>query len=157
MKQLTWQQESVIRQSLRLWRSFQHWTGKTLLENSSDRAAEIARELFLAPFVLVSHGTEPDPIINYGNQKALDLWELSWEELTQMPSRYTAEPVAKEDRDRILTQTKIQGFVNNYRGVRISSKGQHFLIENGTIWNVLDEQKHICGQAAVFSTYIPLS
>ena len=157
MEKLFWQQEPVIRQSLRLWRSFQHWTGKTLLENSSDRAEEIARQLFLAPFVLVSHGTEADPIFNYGNQKALDLWKLTWEELTQMPSRYTAEPVAREERDRILTQTKIQGFVNNYRGVRISSKGQRFWIENGTLWNVLDEQNQICGQAAFFSTYTPLA
>jgi hypothetical protein len=90
--QFPWQQEAVIRHSQRLLYSFQHWTGRSLLD-ASGSLAEIAQQLFEAPFVLVSHGMELDPIFNYGNQRALELWELDWEQFTQMPSRKTAEQV----------------------------------------------------------------
>lgn len=65
--QFPWQQEAVIRQSQRLLHSFQHWTGGSLLDVSGS-LVEIAQQLFEAPFVLVSHGTEPDPVFNYMNQ-----------------------------------------------------------------------------------------
>jgi len=32
--------------------------------------------MFEAPFVLISHGTEDDPILNYGNRVALWLWQM---------------------------------------------------------------------------------
>ncbi len=54
--------------------SFRRWTGCELLERAGT-AEDQARALFAAPFVVVSHGTEDDPILNYGNQAALDLWE----------------------------------------------------------------------------------
>ena len=58
---------------------------------------ETAKALFEASFVLASHGTELDPIFNYGNRKALELWELSWEEFTRIPSRRSAEEVVQEE------------------------------------------------------------
>jgi hypothetical protein len=147
--QFPWQQEAVIRHSQRLLYSFQHWTGRSLLDTSGS-LAEIAQQLFEAPFVLVSHGMELDPIFNYGNQRALELWELDWEQFTQMPSRKTAEQVVQEERDRLLAETTTNGF-SNFSGVRISSTGRRFQIEDGIIWNVLDEQNQRCGQAAVYS------
>jgi len=149
-RQFPWQQEAIIRHSQRLLHSFQHWTGRSLLDVSGS-PAEIAQQVFEAPFVLVSHGTESDPIFNYGNRKALELWELSWEEFTRMPSRKTAELMVQEERDRLLAETVTNGFVSNFSGVRISSTGQRFKIEDGIIWNVLDEQNQRCGQAAVYS------
>ncbi|MCU0517594.1 MAG: MEKHLA domain-containing protein [Oscillatoria sp. Prado101] len=146
--QLPWQDSAVIIQSQRLLRSFQHWTGKVLLDVAGE-PVEIARALFEAPFVLASHGMEPDPIFYYGNRRALELWELDWEQFTRMPSRQTAEPVEQEERYRILAETASKGFVSNYRGVRISSTGKRFFVEDVIVWNVLDEQNQMCGQAAV--------
>ena len=40
-----------------------------------------------------------DRLFNYGNRRALELWELSWEEFTCMPSHKSAEPVTQEERD----------------------------------------------------------
>lgn len=148
--QFPWQQEALIRHSQRLLHSFQHWTGRSLL-NASGSPTEIAQQLFEAPFVLVSHGTEPDPVFNYGNRRALELWELDWEQFTRMPSRKTAEPMVQEERDRLLAETAIKGFVSNFSGVRISSTGKRFQIEDGIIWNILDEQNQRCSQAAVYS------
>ncbi|NMF61855.1 MEKHLA domain-containing protein [Brasilonema octagenarum] len=149
-KQLPWQQETVIRHSQRLIQSFHNWTGRCLLD-ASGSPEEIAKGLFEAPFVLVSHGVQSDPILNYGNRKALQLWELSWEEFTQMPSRKTAQEVVQEERVRLLAETASKGF-SSYSGVRISSTGKRFFLENGIVWNVLDKQQQYYGQAATFSS-----
>jgi hypothetical protein len=114
---------------------------------------EQSEALFVAPFVVVSHGTEPDPILNYGNQAALDLWEMTWERLICMPSRQTAEPVNQEERARMLRQVEAQGYYDRYRGVRISATGRRFLVEEAIVWTVMDEQGLRLGQAATFSRW----
>ncbi|WP_414583472.1 MEKHLA domain-containing protein [Scytonema sp. PCC 10023] len=147
--QLPWQQERVIRHSQRLMQSFYYWTGRSLLyANGSPQ--EIAQALFDAPFVLVSHGTQSDPIFNYGNRRALQLWELSWEKFTQMPSRQTAQEVVQEERNRLLSDTATKGF-SNFSGVRITSTGKRFEIQDGILWNVIGEENQMFGQAAVYS------
>ena len=152
MIEFPWQQEAIIRHSQRLVNSFQHWTGDYLLDVNGS-PLETAKALFEAPFVLASHGTELDPVFNYGNRKALELWELSWEDFTRMPSRKTVRNVELEDRKRLLAEAATKGFVNNYSGIRTSSSGQQFLIENVLLWNVLDEQNQYYGQAAFFSNW----
>ena len=145
-----WQQQAIISHSQRLLHSFQHWIGRSLLDINGS-PVEIAQALFEAPFVLISHGTEPNPIFNYGNRRGLELWEFSWEDFTQMPSRKSAEPVTQKERDRLLAEAATKGF-SYFSGIRITSTGQRFQIEDGILWNVLDEQRW-CGQAAVFSKW----
>ncbi|WP_246844357.1 MEKHLA domain-containing protein [Hydrocoleum sp. CS-953] len=106
-----------------------------------------------APFVVASHGMEENPILNYGNQQALDLWEMSWEQFTNTPSRQTAELSEREDRQLLLTQVETQGYISGYRGIRISSKGKRFWISNAIIWNLLDENQQQCGQAVNFQQW----
>jgi hypothetical protein len=118
-----WQQEELILQSQRILNSFKHWAGHSLIEISGS-PIQIAQALFEAPFPVFSHGSEPDPIFNYGNRKALELMELNWEQLTQMPSRYSAEPIEQEERLRLLNQVTTKGYVTNGRGVRISRTGK---------------------------------
>jgi MEKHLA domain len=132
-----------------LSRSFKHWTGRELLAGVSN-SAELAEKIFRAPFVLVSHGTESDPILNYGNAVALELWEMSWEELTRTPSRLTAETPDREERAKLLETAARRGFVDDYSGVRISKSGRRFKISRATVWNLLTEENKICGQAAMF-------
>ena len=143
-----WQQPEVIRWSQILAQSYQQLLGKELFPSNTPE--ELAKALFHASFVIVSHGTQTDPIFNYGNQTALQLWSLSWEEFTKTPSRHTAEPVNRETRAIMLEQAAKQGYIDNYRGVRISSTGKRFLIEQAVIWNLKDECDRFCGQAATF-------
>jgi len=147
-----WQQPDTIRHTERLLRSFRHWTSRSLLHLEGTPSA-IAEALFNASFVVVSHGTQSDPILNYGNYKALDLWEMDWEEFTQTPSRLTAEPVERQERDRLLSQAKTHGYISDYKGIRISSTGHRFWIQNVIIWDVLDEHSQRCGQAAMFDRW----
>lgn len=147
-----WQQPTVIQHSQRLIRSFQHWFDRPLLELDG-LPLETAEALFHAPFVVVSHGTQTDPILNYGNSQALTLWEMGWAQFTQTPSRLTAEPMEQEERDRLLAQARAQGYISDYKGIRISSTGQRFWIQDVVLWDVLDEQNQRCGQAARFDRW----
>jgi hypothetical protein len=94
-------------------RSYAHFTGRKLI-GDHDSDAELAQALDEAPFVLVSHGTEADPVLNYGNATALALWEMSWAEFTQTPSRLTAEAPNREERARLLAAVTAHGFINDY-------------------------------------------
>jgi hypothetical protein len=147
-----WQTPSAIAQTQLIARSLKHWTGRDLLSGDFS-PAEFAEKVFHAPFVLVSHGTEADPVLNYGNQSALALWEMSWTELTRTPSRLTAEAPNREERARLLNAVTSRGFIDDYSGVRISKNGRRFRIAQATVWNLLDEDKKYAGQAAMFSLW----
>ena len=143
--------DEAIRHATCLARSFHRWTGRELLGGLS--GAELAEKLFTAPFVVVSHGTEADPVLNYGNQAALALWEMTWEELTHTPSRLTAEAPNREERARLLAAVTRVGFINNYSGVRISKSGRRFRIAQAIVWNLLTEEGRPCGQGATFARW----
>ena len=150
-KSQPWLQAELLAHTQLLLYSFHYWTGQDLLpvtdyQSSSDRA----NALFNADFVIVSHGTQADPVLNYGNQKALDLWQMDWETFTKTPSRYTAEPMERSEREQLLAQAKLQGYISNYRGIRIASNGDRFYINRAIIWNVVDQSGNLWGQAATF-------
>ena len=132
--------------------SFRRFVGRELISRTGDIYEE-ARIVFDASFVVVSHGTQDDPILNYGNKTALSLWEMDISTLTSMPSRLTAEPLHRDERAQLMTRAARDGFVDDYRGVRISSSGKRFLIEQAIIWNLTDADGQRVGQAATFSNW----
>ena len=138
--------------TLCLVRSFKKWTGRELLAGNFS-AMELAGKIWEAPLVVVSHGTQMDPILNYGNRAALALWEMSWEEFTRTPSRLTAEAPRREERARLLEAVTRNGFVDDYSGIRISKSGRRFEIFRATVWNLVSETGEPCGQAATFSEW----
>ncbi|HEY3760197.1 MAG TPA: MEKHLA domain-containing protein [Verrucomicrobiae bacterium] len=148
MKNL-WQTDWGIAHTQTLARSFKHFTARDLLAGQFSET-NLAQKIFAASFVVVSHGTEADPILNYGNQTALALWEMSWEEFTRTPSRLTAETLKREERAQLLEAVTHRGFVDHYSGVRISQSGRRFEIANATIWNLVSPTGQPCGQAATF-------
>jgi hypothetical protein len=161
MNCLPWQQERVIKRTQLILSSFEHWLGHSLFQEKGlpdDKTSpiEIAQQLFEADFIVASHGTQSDPILNYGNQKALDIWELTWEEFITIPSRKTAEEVEQKERDRLLAETTEKGF-SYFSCIRITSTGKRFQINNGIVWKVIDDHKIYQGKAAVFSDYFFLS
>ena len=135
----------------RLLLSLRHWTGRNLVR--SELPLEQARELFYAPYVVLSHDDRADPVLSYANQAGLNLFALTWEELVNMPSRRTAETMHRSEREILLAAVSRQGFIDDYRGIRISKNGRRFLIDQATVWNLLDEKGARCGQAATFSQW----
>lgn len=143
---------ALIAHSKLLADSFAAVTGQTLLAGNQAPAA-LARQLYEAPFVLLSHGTQPDPVFNYANQTAQQLWEMDWQQFTQLPSRLSAEPVAMAERQAMLEEAKQKGYISNYNGVRISRTGKKFIIKKAILWNLYDKAGRYQGQAATFKTW----
>jgi hypothetical protein len=136
----------------RLLSSLRRWTGRNLVDPGLS-PEEQARSLFEAPFAVLSHDTAADPILNYANRAGLQLFELTWEELSAMPSRLTAEAPERSERTRLLAQVSAKGFIDDYSGIRVTKNGRRFVIERATVWNLSDESGAPYGQAATFSSW----
>jgi len=149
---LIWKTDFAVAHTACLSRSLKRWTGGELFPGVSN-PIELSQKVFEATFIIVSHGTEIDPVLNYGNRAALALWEMSWEELTRTPSRLTAEAPNREERARLLEIVTRRGFIDDYSGIRISKTGRRFRISRATVWNLLTEDGKPCGQAAKFDRW----
>jgi hypothetical protein len=147
-----WTWPEVITHTRLLLDAFEQALHRPLMPRSGDDGRD-AEARYRAPFVVVSHGTEEDPILNYGNAAALALWETDWATLTRLPSRLTAEPVAREERAAMLERARRDGFIDNYAGVRLTASGRRFRIENAVVWNLADSQGRPAGQAASFADW----
>lgn len=128
--------------------SYLHWTGKSFFDEgvTHENAVEA---LWTAPFAVLSHGIGVDPIFNYGNQRALNIFEMSWEEFIVLPSRLSAEIVNQQERVKLLDAVSRYGYINNYSGIRISKSGRRFMIRDATVWNLMTPEGEFYGQAAL--------
>jgi hypothetical protein len=138
-----------------LLKSYRSLTGRDLLPPATSIEAA-AEALFKAPFVVLSHEASHDPVFVYANRAALARFAMSLNEIIGLPSRYSAEPVARDERQRLLDRVTAQGYIDDYRGVRIAKNGKRFEVRNATVWNVIDECGTIVGQAAAFSEWIEM-
>lgn len=143
-----WMQE----QAGLILRCYRHWTGRDLID-ATRGAADAARALYLAPFVVLSHDAAADPRFTYANLAAQRLFEMTWAEIVGLPSRYSAEPLAREERERLLARVAREGYADDYSGGRISRTGRRFLVQRATVWNLFDGSGAFCGQAAAFSDW----
>jgi PAS domain-containing protein len=134
--------------------SFARLLGRRLIRDpaiqSREEAAQ-ARWLYQdAPFCVLAHGTQPDPIFTYANRAAQSRFGYGWDEITRLPSRLSAEAPDRAERQRLLDAVTSAGFIENYRGLRIARSGQRFWIENAIVWQLTDETGRLHGQAAMF-------
>jgi hypothetical protein len=102
-----------------------------------------------APFAVLAHNTDPDPLFIYGNKAAQRRFEYSWDEIIRLPSRLSAEAPNREERQQFLSRVQRLGFEAGYKGVRITQSGQRFMIEDATLWQLLDANGNLHGQAVV--------
>jgi hypothetical protein len=147
--------EFALRHTALILSSYRKWTGRDLIPPHQE-AEKQACALFWESLVVITSDNAADPLLTYGNQKALDLWQISWPALTQTRGRNTAEPLHRTERENFLKRVRDNGFVEDYSGVRISSTGKRFKIEQATVWNLVDETDLFIGQAAAFSKWTNL-
>jgi PAS domain-containing protein len=102
-----------------------------------------------APFAVLAHNTDPDPLFIYGNKAAQRRFEYSWDEITRLPSRLSAEALNREERQQFLARVQRFGYEAGYKGVRITKSGRRFMIEEATLWQLLDANGKLHGQAVV--------
>lgn len=131
----------------RLRASYRRLTGRELIAADTS-AKEAPAVLDAAPYAVVSHGSEAEPIFNYANRCALELFAMDWARFTRTLSRDSAAPAEQGARAQLLERVARDGYADGYRGVRIAADGRRFLIEDTTVWNVADEDGRPAGQAA---------
>jgi PAS domain-containing protein len=103
-----------------------------------------------APFGVLAHNADPDPLFVYANKTAQRAFEYDWAEFVTLRSRLSAEPENREDRQQLLDAVRRDNFFSGYRGRRIAKSGRRFWIEDVTMWNLFDADGLRTGQAAVF-------
>jgi hypothetical protein len=130
--------------------------GRPLLADTPGDDAGLWTALWHAPRAVVAHGTQADPVFCFGNRLALALFELDFAAFTALPSRFSAEPLAREERAALLDRVTRFGFIDDYAGVRVSSTGRRFRIRRATVWNLVDGDGVYRGQAATFSDWTPI-
>lgn len=132
--------------------SYRRLTGRPLVSAEGDLVAA----LWSTPIAIVAHGREADPIFYFGNRTALTLFEMDFGTFTQLPSRFSAEPLLRDERARLLERVTRHGIIDDYAGIRISATGKRFHIGNASVWNLTDEAGAAVGQAAAFAewTYV---
>ena len=152
MSSLAWRERSVIKHCQLVANSYRYWTGKEIVENISNEE-DLSFQMYHAPFVILSHGKEDDPVFNYGNLKSQELWEVSWENLVGMPSRYSAEPMEEARRWELIKLGRERGVSYIEKALRISTLGNRFYILNVLLFNLINEDEEFCGQAAIFKDW----
>lgn len=147
-----WQDTPIINHTRTLLYSYRHWTGKSLLPDIHDDVL-LSRALYFAPFIVVSHGRETDPIFNYANLAAQKLWKIDWNDFTAMPSRLSAEPIEEQRRNELLEEGKMRGITYLKEGIRVDKNGRKFFIRDVVLFNLLDADHTFLGQGAVYENW----
>jgi PAS domain-containing protein len=113
----------------------------------------VAQEVFAADRVVLAHDGMADPRLIYGNAAALRLWGRPWREMIGLPSRLTAEPAERAEREQALAAARRQEALAGYGGIRVDREGRRFRIEGARLWTLRDGQGQARGQAACFGRW----
>ncbi|MCU0429472.1 MAG: MEKHLA domain-containing protein [Cytophagaceae bacterium] len=138
----------LLEQTELICSSFFSLLGRDLISGNS--LAEKANAMYYAPFVVVAHNTEADPVFFYANLTAQQLWGLSWDEFLSTPSRLTVEAMEVSERQKLLDRARQFGYVDDYTGIRKRKDGSAFEIGTTILWNLKDKEGNYAGQAAMF-------
>ena len=130
---------------------FQQLLGRPLITASDPHIGAL---LYEAPFAVLAHDDQVEPVFCYANLKAQEIFEMDWSEFTQLPSKFSAEPIDQARRKELLDQVSAHGYIDNYSGVRISKTGKRFQIEKAIVWNLYNADHVKIGQAATFNQVI---
>lgn len=136
---------------LMMLENLKKWTGCDLITEYGFSLDTLGEQVFNADFYILSHDRSTDPILTYGNNRVLELWEVDWEELIKMYSKDTSKPVDRQDRLVLLERVKVANYLDGYSGIRVSKTGTEFKILDGIIWNLFTNGS-FCGQAAWFKS-----
>lgn len=128
-------------------------------EFCEEKATEIVNLKTFPP--LLSHSGTPtstnDPLFTFANTSALTAFGYSESEFIGMPSKYSAKQDARDARLRMMQQATELGIITGYAGERVHKSGKIFKIEEGIIWNLIeDDGNRIIGQAALLPQAIDI-
>lgn len=143
---------ATARRIARIAESYRHLLGAPLVNEGDDPV----RALWEARLAIVAHGTEADPRFFFASRLALARFGMTAKQFLGMPSRLSAEAPLREERRALLERVSRDGFIADYAGVRIAADGARFRIEAATVWNLVEPDGSVHGQAAAFSRWTDL-
>lgn len=89
-----------------------------------------------APYSLLAHGGGVDPVFIYANHCAQQCFGYSFDEFIALPSRLSASPVDRAERQQLLDKTTRQGIAQGYQGLRVDKFGNAFTIYDCAVWQI---------------------
>ena len=137
----------------RVGRSFGRVTGRDFFADTGIDPKNAGRGAWAGSFALLTHRGDEKAMLNYANPFAMRLWECGWDALVSSPSSATAPAQDSEARDVLLDKVARDNFVSGYSGRRVSFTGRLFLIQDVTVWRLLDESSASFGVGAFFRRY----
>ncbi|MBR7964623.1 MEKHLA domain-containing protein [Burkholderia vietnamiensis] len=130
--------------------SYHRFVGVPLVDGET-ACADVVRWLYEeAPFCVLAHNSDVDPRFIYANRTAQRCFGYDWDGMISLRSRLSAEQPNRDERERMLKLVHLCGFATGYRGLRISSSGRRFWINDVTVWNLIDQNGEFHGQAAIY-------
>lgn len=129
--------------------SLERITGKTLYETIHVETAQQVHEN--ERYAVLSHDTAGDPVYNYGNRAAVEVFKWPEDEFYQLPSRYSAP----DGTIRNSRSTDIQDAIDSdlktiALAIRQTKHGELFQLTDVMLWNVYDDDGHRVGQTAIY-------
>ena len=108
-------------------------------------------------YPVLSHSGSPssthDPVFTFVNSAACELFSYSRDQFIGLPSKLSAEQENRNERSNMLKDAMAKGYISDYNGIRISSKGRRFRIKNALVWTLKDDKGNHIGQATVIPTW----
>jgi hypothetical protein len=136
-----------------LAQTYRERLGKDLVPAELDPDAAALWLYEQAPFCLLVHNTAADPRFVYANRTAQACFEYGWDEITLLPSRQSAGPPDRAERQSFIEAVKRDGSATGYHGLRAARSGRQFWIEDVTMWQLVDASGALRGQAAVYGRW----
>lgn len=139
--------------------SYRRLLGRELLPEASFSTVgkELARAVWEAPIMVVSHDPSADPEFVFANRTALSLFQIEAIDFVGMKSRLSAETALQAERAELLREVLEKGYSESYSGVRIGRLGRRFRLHSATVFNLIDESSRLIGQAAAAENWEFLS
>ncbi|MBO9703601.1 MAG: MEKHLA domain-containing protein [Sporocytophaga sp.] len=147
-----WMNPDTVKHCKLIAKNYKFWTGKELFEEKLHES-ELSEKMYNAPFVILSHGTQADPIYNYVNLKAQELWEYTWDEMIKLPSRRSAGTNETAQRLELIKEGQEKGITFTEKALRESCSGKKFYIKNVVLFNLLGEGGEYEGQCAIYNDW----
>ena len=137
----------------RVVEAFARVTAKSLVDEAGLDPDALGRSAYFGDFALLCHRGGADAVLNYGNAFALRLWQCDWSSFVTTPSAATTPMEVSGARDLLMQKVSRDNFVRGYSGERIDRTGRRFLIQDVTVWRLLDAAGNSFGMAAFFRRY----
>lgn len=116
--------------------AYRHWTGDGLPGPQTTADERLSWLHQQAPYSLLAHADGDDPLFVYANHCAQHCFGYSFDEFIALPSRLSASPTDRAERQQLLDKVTLKGIAQGYCGLRVDKFGDAFTIYDCAVWQI---------------------